>query len=250
MIIMDSNFAATFDDSFITDSNYLKWKLVIFVEQFSWKTEVEFLVFKFLQLRQSVETTSKILLEYKNFQICQFSLIVLTKVNHFWQKLFRNAQPKKSYQLWNFTCNFFARILAFFRNNYFIDADSVFRWCFTTEICFWETREWFKIFKYTLNWNGAELFGILHLGTILHLHKCTFFSINFKRCTKGLKIMRKKLKFWYFFSFFRYLGLKLLGTLIFFEKSQNKSCSKWMFTAFQEQNQAGDVFAFFTFNPP
>jgi hypothetical protein len=65
MIIMDSNSAGTFDDSFITDSDYLKWKLVIFVEQFSWKTEVKFLVFKFLQLRQSVETTSKILLEFK-----------------------------------------------------------------------------------------------------------------------------------------------------------------------------------------
>jgi hypothetical protein len=35
MIIMDSNLAGTFDDSFITDSNYLKWKLVIFMEQFS-----------------------------------------------------------------------------------------------------------------------------------------------------------------------------------------------------------------------
>jgi hypothetical protein len=34
MIIMDSNLTGTFDDSFITDSNYLKWKLVIFVEQF------------------------------------------------------------------------------------------------------------------------------------------------------------------------------------------------------------------------
>jgi hypothetical protein len=71
---------------------------------------------------------------------------------------------------------FFSRILAFFRNNYFIDAYSVFRWCFTTEICVWETKEWFKIFKYTLNRNGAELFGILHLGTILHLRKCTLRS--------------------------------------------------------------------------
>jgi hypothetical protein len=35
MIIMDSNLAGTFNDSFIKDSNYLKWKLVIFVEQFS-----------------------------------------------------------------------------------------------------------------------------------------------------------------------------------------------------------------------
>jgi hypothetical protein len=77
---------------------------------------------------------------------------------------------------------FFSRMLAFFRNNYFIYAYSVFRWCFTTEICFWETREWFKIFKYTLNRNGAELFGFLHLGTILHLRKCTllvFFSGKF-----------------------------------------------------------------------
>jgi hypothetical protein len=70
MIIMDSNLAGTFDDSFITDSNYLKWKLFIFVEQF-------------LQVRQSVETTSKIQLEFKKFQICHFYLIVLTKVNHF-----------------------------------------------------------------------------------------------------------------------------------------------------------------------
>jgi hypothetical protein len=110
---MDSNLAGTFDDSFITDSNYLKWKLVIFVELFSWKTEVKFSVFKFLQLRQSVETTSKILLEFKKFQICHFSLIVLTKVNHFWQKLIRNVQPKKSYQLWKFSCNFFLECLHF-----------------------------------------------------------------------------------------------------------------------------------------
>jgi hypothetical protein len=107
VIIMDSNLAGTFDDSFITDSNYLKWKLVIFKEQFSWKTEVKFLVFKFLQLRQSVETTSEILLEFKKIQIFHFSLIVLTKVNHFWQKFIRNVQPKNSYQLWNFLCNFF-----------------------------------------------------------------------------------------------------------------------------------------------
>jgi hypothetical protein len=97
MIIMGSNLAGTFDDSFITDSNYLKWKLVIFLERFSWKTEVKFLVLKFLQLRQSVETTSKIQLEFKKFQICPFYLIVLTKVNHFWKKLFRNVQPKNSY---------------------------------------------------------------------------------------------------------------------------------------------------------
>jgi hypothetical protein len=34
MINMDSNIAGTFEDSFITDSNYLKLKLVICVEQF------------------------------------------------------------------------------------------------------------------------------------------------------------------------------------------------------------------------
>jgi hypothetical protein len=83
MIFMDSNLAGIFDDSFMTDSNYRKWKIVIFVEQFSWKTEGKFLVFKFLQLRQSVETTSKILLEFKKIQICHFFLIKLTKVNHF-----------------------------------------------------------------------------------------------------------------------------------------------------------------------
>jgi hypothetical protein len=69
-MIMDSNLAGTFDDSFVTDSKYQKLKLVIFVKQFSWKTEVKFLVFKFLQLRQSVEMTSKILLEFKKFQMC------------------------------------------------------------------------------------------------------------------------------------------------------------------------------------
>jgi hypothetical protein len=86
---------------------YLKWKLLIFVEQFSWKTEVKFLVLNFLQLRQSVETTSKIQLKFKKFQICHFFLIVLTKtkVNHFWQKLIRNVQPKNSYQL--FSCTYF-----------------------------------------------------------------------------------------------------------------------------------------------
>jgi hypothetical protein len=122
MIIMDSNLAGTLDDSFITDSIYLKWKLIIFVEQFSWKTEVKFLVFKFLQLHQSVETISKILLEFKKNQICHFSLIVLTKVNYFWQKLIRNVQPKNSYQLWKFSCNFFSRILAFVLR-------SLFYWC-------------------------------------------------------------------------------------------------------------------------
>jgi hypothetical protein len=39
------------------------------------------LVLVFLQLRQSVETTLKILLEFKFFQICQFFLIVLTKIH-------------------------------------------------------------------------------------------------------------------------------------------------------------------------
>jgi hypothetical protein len=113
MIIMDSNLAGTFNDSIITDSNYLEWKLVIFVEQFSWKTEVKFLVFKFLQLRQSVETTSNIQLEFKKIQIYHFSLIVITKVNHFWQKLIRNVQPKNSYQLWKFSCNFFLEFWQF-----------------------------------------------------------------------------------------------------------------------------------------
>jgi hypothetical protein len=32
---------------------------------------------------------------------------------------------------------------------------------------------YYKIFKYTLNRNRAELFEILHLGTILHLRICT-----------------------------------------------------------------------------
>jgi hypothetical protein len=68
---MDSNLAGTFDDSFITDSNYQKWKLVIFVE-----------IFRF----QIFATTAKCRNDQKNtagIQICNFSLIVLTKVNHF-----------------------------------------------------------------------------------------------------------------------------------------------------------------------
>jgi hypothetical protein len=113
-----------------------------------------------LQLHQSVETFSKILLELKNVQICHLPLIVLTKINNFWQKLIRNVQPKNSLSALKIFVQFFSRLLAFFRNYNFIVAYSVFRWCFATCICIWETRERLKIFKYTLNRNEAELFEI------------------------------------------------------------------------------------------
>mgnify|MGYP006329655043 CR=1 FL=1 len=105
--IINWNLAGTFENSLIIDPNRKKCKLIIFLEQFYWKTEEQFLVFIFLQLRQSAETTSKILLNINNIKICNFLLVVFTKIKFFWQKIYRNDQPKNSYQLSKFSVNFF-----------------------------------------------------------------------------------------------------------------------------------------------
>ena len=49
----------------------------------------------------------------------------------------------------------------------------MFRWSLQIFICAWDTRVSLKKFYNTLNSNGAKLFAIMHLGTIMHFQTYT-----------------------------------------------------------------------------
>jgi hypothetical protein len=76
---------------------------------------------------------------------------------------------------------FFSRILAFFRNHYYIDAYSVFRWCFTTFVSIANKRT-VQIFQMhsKSEWSLVIRNSSL-LGTILHLRKFTLCFCALKR---------------------------------------------------------------------
>ena len=82
---------------------------------------------------------------------------------------------------------FFSEILAFFRNYHFINAKFIFRWSLQIFICAWDTRVSLKNFYNTLNPNGAKLFAIMHLGTIMHFQTYTlhfmYFTTPKKNCS-------------------------------------------------------------------
>jgi hypothetical protein len=99
-----------------------------------------------------VETTSKILpTGIQKISNLSFFPDSANYGQSFLTKTYSKRAAEKFISALKIFVQFFSRILTFFGNHYFINVYSVFRRCFTTYICFWETREWFKIFKYTLN---------------------------------------------------------------------------------------------------